>query len=156
MKKRGKTWYLYILKYEKTGNYYVGATPNLKGRMNAHRFRTSQKSLHSMPSILNRSTKGFSFFWYKIEGTESTQSNSNKIENKLTEFLKNWVEEDVVVNGGCFSNPTNSEQLQIKEKIEKDTIFPLSKDEKSFLERELPKSFNCMIDEKEIRLSFFS
>lgn len=156
MKKKDKSWYLYILKYKKTGNFYVGATDNLKSRMNKHRLRTSKKNLHAKQSILNKSVEGFYYFWYKIEGIEPTQSNSNMVENILEKYVGNWVEKGVIVRGGTNNSFTDDEENQIETIIRKDELFTLSENEKNFFEKEVPEYFSCMIAEKKIHLKLHS
>lgn len=156
MRKNDDSWYLYILKYKKTGNYYVGATDKLKSRMNKHRRRTSEKSIRAQQSVLNKSVEGFYFFWYEIEGIEPTQSNSNIIENILEKYVENWVEKGVIVKGGSNNSFTHDEKEQIKTTIRKDELFTLSENEKKFFEKEIPEYFSCRVAEKIIHLKLHS
>lgn len=84
-----KRWYLYILRYSYSGNYYVGVTPTLNSRMNIHLKRTSANNKR-LPtwSYLNKSIQGFRAYWYDCKDSGVSQSTANKLENKVTRQIE--------------------------------------------------------------------
>lgn len=62
-----ENWNLYVLRYDYSANYYVGTNQDLKRRMGEHWKRTSPKRLSSIWSSKNIPTKGFRFYWFKVE-----------------------------------------------------------------------------------------
>ena len=52
---------LYVLRYNETGNYYVGTSTNLEKRMLVHWRRESKLPIWSKK---NESKKGFKFYWF--------------------------------------------------------------------------------------------
>lgn len=98
-----KKWNLYVLRYDYSGNYYVGTTSrDFKERMLDHLRRTSCNNNLPQWSMKNESTKGFHYYWFKVaEGDISqsdadwfklaeggiSQSDAEKCEDNLAELL---------------------------------------------------------------------
>lgn len=80
-------WNLYVLRYNYSGNYYVGIAKDLNGRMEEHWKQTSSKSKLSIWSEKNKSTKGFKFYWFKILKEDVEHSEAQYCENQLAEDL---------------------------------------------------------------------
>lgn len=79
---------LYVLRYNYSGHYYVGTAENINKRMLVHWKRTS-KSKKRLPkwSRINKSTNGFIFYWFNIEGHGVSQSYADLCENHLAKLI---------------------------------------------------------------------
>lgn len=106
-------WNLYVLRYDYSGNYYVGSAPNLELRMFDHWRRTSDKGDLPVWSALNNSTEGFKYYWFNINSNDVSQSVANCSENALTmefcELIKNLSDNElntkIYMFGGCSVKP---------------------------------------------------
>lgn len=94
-----KNWNLYVLRYNYSGNYYVGTTENLERRMLVHWRRKSKEKGLPKWSSLNKSKRGFKFYWFDIDKVVVSQSCADRCENQLAKRL---VEELKKVNNGNF------------------------------------------------------
>lgn len=103
-------WYLYVLRYNYSGNYYVGITNDLKNRMLVHWRRTSTKRKLPIWSKMNKSTKGFRFYWFNINKNGVSQSEADHLENQLTKRIvekieginsNKFIKKVYVGNGNC-------------------------------------------------------
>lgn len=94
-----KNWNLYVLRYNYSGNYYVGTTPDFESRMLDHWRKTSDKTGLPQWSPQNQSTKGFKFYWFKIENEGVEQGKAEQCENRLSKLL---VEEIQIINNETF------------------------------------------------------
>lgn len=116
---RKKNWNLYVLRYNYSGNYYVGTTPNFIKRMEIHRRRRSTK--HNLPecSADNYSTKGFRFYWFLIEKRGVKQGVAEKCEyclaNELEAELRNLNPNVHVWNGTRYAEYKKSKGNAITE-----------------------------------------
>lgn len=88
---------LYVLRYNFSGNYYVGITENPKKRMLIHWRRESKSKRLPKWSSLNVSKRGFKFYWFDIDKDVVSQSCADRCENRLAKRL---VEEIKNVNDG--------------------------------------------------------
>lgn len=104
-------WYLYVLRYNYSGNYYVGITNDCGKRMLVHWRRTSTKRKLPIWSKMNKSTKGFRFYWFNINKNCVLQSEADHLENQLAEKIsekikeinnKKFIKEVHVGNGNCI------------------------------------------------------
>lgn len=75
---------LYVLRYNQTGNYYVGTTKNFPKRMLDHWRKESKSPIWSQK---NTSTKGFEFYWFNINGNGVSRSEADLCENRMAEIL---------------------------------------------------------------------
>ncbi len=75
---------LYVLRYNQTGNYYVGTTKNFPKRMLDHWRKESKSPIWSQK---NTSTKGFKFYWFNINGNGVSRSEADLCENRMAEIL---------------------------------------------------------------------
>ncbi len=89
---KNKKWSLYVLRYNYSGNYYVGIAKDLKGRMEEHWKQSSSKSELSIWSEKNKSTKGFKFYWFNIKKEDVEHSEAQHCENQLAEQLVQEIE----------------------------------------------------------------
>lgn len=80
-------WNLYVLRYNYSGNYYVGTTPDFEDRMLDHWRKTSEKKNLPIWSKKNKSKKGFKFFWFKIENEGVEQGEAEHCEWELARLL---------------------------------------------------------------------
>lgn len=78
---------LYVLRYNYSGNYYVGITSNFEKRMFVHWRRTSIKRKLPIWSKRNKSTRGFRFYWFNINKTGVSQSDADHCENCIADLL---------------------------------------------------------------------
>lgn len=104
-KAKKKDWNLYVLRYNYSGNYYVGTTIDFERRMNEHWKQTSTKSELPIWSEKNKSTKGFKFYWFKIEKEGVEQGEAEHCENYLAEQLVEEIKRlnrEVHVGNGKF------------------------------------------------------
>lgn len=84
---KNKDWYLYVLRYNSTGNYYVGTTPDLAKRMLIHWRQTSLNSDLPIWSERNKSTLGFLCYWFNFDGKGLSQGKAEKCEAALCKLL---------------------------------------------------------------------
>lgn len=82
-------WYLYVLRYNYSGNYYVGDTKDLEKRMLIHLKRTSKLP---QASWANHSTKGFKYYWFEIDGYYVSRSEADLSENAFTKEIGKVIE----------------------------------------------------------------
>lgn len=89
-----KKWNLYVLRYNYSGNYYVGTTINVERRMGEH-WRRDSKSEKRLPkwSRGNKSKKGFKFYWFYIENNGVKQGEAEHCEWELAELLLKEIKE---------------------------------------------------------------
>lgn len=80
----GKINNLYVLRYNQSGNYYVGTTKNFPKRMLDHWRKESKSPIWSQK---NTSTKGFKFYWFNINGNGVSRSEADLCENRMAEIL---------------------------------------------------------------------
>ena len=85
--KNNKKWNLYVLRYNYSGNYYVGTTPDLNNRMLIHWKRTSTNNNLPMWSKENKSINGFRYYWFKINKEGVEQGEAEHCENCLADLL---------------------------------------------------------------------
>lgn len=85
--KEKKDWKLYVLRYNYSGNYYVGTTEDFENRMLDHWRKTSEKKNLPIWSKRNKSKKGFKFFWFNIEKSGVSQSYAEHCEWKLAKMI---------------------------------------------------------------------
>lgn len=87
-KKNKENWNLYVLRYNFSGNYYVGTTEDFERRMGEH-WRRDSDSEKRLPqwSPQNQSKKGFKFYWFKIENEGVERGEAEHCENRLAELL---------------------------------------------------------------------
>lgn len=105
--KKNKKYKLYVLRYNSSGNYYVGITKSLGKRMLVHWRGTSKRRLPQWSSR-NKSKRGFKFYWFDIDKDVVSQSCADRCENQLAQQLlkkiidvnnKKFIEEIHVGNG---------------------------------------------------------
>lgn len=82
-----KNWNLYILRYNSSGNYYVGITENPEKRMLVHWRRKSKRKGLPKWSNINESKQGFKFYWFDIDKDVVSQSCADRRENQLAQRL---------------------------------------------------------------------
>lgn len=75
---------LYVLRYNETGNYYVGTATNFEKRMLVHWRRESKLPIWSKK---NESKKGFKFYWFIIGKDGVSRSKADLCENRMAEIL---------------------------------------------------------------------
>lgn len=117
-----KRWNLYILRYNSSGNYYVGITENLERRMLVHWRRESRRKGLPKWSSLNESKEGFKFYWFDIDKEIVSQSCADRCENQLAQRLleeirdvdnENLIEEIHVGNGKFVDGKENNYDVNI-------------------------------------------
>lgn len=133
----GKNWNLYVLRYNYSGNYYVGIAKDLKGRMEEHWKQTSSKSELSIWSEKNKSSMGFEFYWFKIEKEDVEHSEAQHCENQMAEELVREIKKLKEANHEMFSeggHVGNGEYVDRKYCVTKiDVGVPIDKKIKEFL-----------------------
>ena len=82
-----KQWNLYVLRYNYSGNYYVGTTPDFENRMLIHLRRTSTNNNLPMWSKENKSINGFKYYWFKINKEGVEQGEAEHCEDYLADLL---------------------------------------------------------------------
>lgn len=115
-----ENWNLYVLRYDYSANYYVGTNQDLKRRMGEHWKRTSPKRLSSIWSSKNIPTKGFRFYWFKVEKEGVEQGVAEKCEyclaNELVAKIKPLNVKARVGNGLCVDGKiTRLRKVKVKE-----------------------------------------
>lgn len=99
---------LYVLRYKYSGHYYVGTAEDFGKRMLVHWRRTSTKRKLPIWSKMNKSTKGFRFYWFNVNKNGVSQSEADHWENQLAKKIvekiydinkKNFIKEVHVGNG---------------------------------------------------------
>lgn len=88
-----KNWNLYVLRYNYSGNYYVGTTTDHASRMEEHWKQTSSKSDIPIWSEKNKSNKGFKFYWLIIEKDGVEQGEAEHCEYALAKHLVQTINE---------------------------------------------------------------
>lgn len=135
---------LYVLRYNQSGNYYVGTTKNFEKRMLDH-WRKKSKSPEWSKS--NTSTNGFKFYWFNINGNGVSRSEADHCENRMAEILfeiirkknnEKFVKEIHVGNGSHYDvnipvkkykyNGDNKDESPFND-IDKEIMEYLKKDE---------------------------
>jgi hypothetical protein len=86
-------WNLYVLRYNYSGNYYVGTAIDFEDRMLDH-WRRNSDSVNRLPnwSKRNESIKGFKFFWFNIKECGVSRGYAERCENRLAELLAEEIE----------------------------------------------------------------
>lgn len=111
-----------MLRYNSSGNCYVGITKNLKKRMLVHWRRDSKGKRLPKWSSRNDSKKGFKFYWFDIDKDVVSQSCADHCENQLAyrlfEKIKNvnnekFMEEIHVGNGKFVDCKGNNYNVKI-------------------------------------------
>lgn len=100
-----RNWNLYVLRYNYSGNYYVGTTSDFENRMLIHWRRTSINNNLPMWSKGNKSINGFKYYWFKISKEGVDQGEAERCENKLAALLVEEIEKlnkEVHVGNGKF------------------------------------------------------
>ncbi|MCM1101885.1 MAG: hypothetical protein NC079_09445 [Clostridium sp.] len=92
-KEENNKFKLYVLRYNHSGNYYVGINENLEKRMLVHWRRESYKKGVPNWSIDNKSQKGFKFYWFDIEKDAVSQSCADCCEDQLAEWFAQKIKE---------------------------------------------------------------
>ncbi|MDT2830916.1 GIY-YIG nuclease family protein [Vagococcus carniphilus] len=118
-------WYVYVLRYNYSGNYYVGATPSLEKRMKKHLSTSRNKRIVPGWSQDNKSFRGFDYYWFEVEGASITQSISNKKENDLSFVLRDYlkkIDSDKHVIGGCLTQG-NYPKIKVTDGDSKETLI---------------------------------
>lgn len=85
-------WNLYVLRYNYSGNYYVGTTIDFEDRMLDHWRKFSDKNELPKWSPENQSTKGFKFYWFYIENKGIKQGEAEHCEWELARLLVDEIE----------------------------------------------------------------
>lgn len=112
-----KEWNLYVLRYNYSGNYYVGTTIDFERRMKEHWRQTSTKSELPIWSEKNKSTKGFKFYWFKIEKEGVEQGEAEHCENYLADLLVEEIKglnKEVHVGNGKFVDTEDTRVIEIE------------------------------------------
>lgn len=116
-------WNLYVLRYNYSGNYYVGTTINFESRMLDHWRKTSIEGELPIWSSKNKSTKGFEFYWLYIGedgvGQDEAEHCENRLANLLIEKIKDinnneFIMEVHVGNGKFVDNKEDNFDVEIK------------------------------------------
>lgn len=97
---------LYVLRYNETGNYYVGTATDLEKRMLVHWKRESKLPIWSQK---NSSKKGFIFYWFNIGKDGVSRSKADFCENRMAEILVEIIKKinlekfvkEIHVGNGC-------------------------------------------------------
>ncbi|MDE5909994.1 MAG: GIY-YIG nuclease family protein [Lachnospiraceae bacterium] len=116
--KNKENWNLYVLRYNYSGNYYVGTTIDFERRMKEHWRQTSSKSELPIWSEENKSTKGFKFYWFKIENEGIKQGEAEHCENCLAKLLVDEIKKlnkEIHVGNGKFVDTEEKEDTYITE-----------------------------------------
>lgn len=92
-KEENNKFKLYVLRYNHSGNYYVGINENLEKRMLVHWRRKSKKKGVPNWSIDNKSQKGFKFYRFDIEGDAVSQSHADRCEDQLAKWFAQKIKE---------------------------------------------------------------
>lgn len=117
MSSEKSNWNLYVLRYNYSGNYYVGTTIDFERRMKEHWRQTSSKSELPIWSEKNKSTKGFKFYWFKINREGVKQGEAEHCENRLAELLVEEIEKlnkEVHVGNGQFVDAEHTRIIEIE------------------------------------------
>lgn len=85
-------WNLYVLRYNYSGNYYVGTAMDFEDRMLDHWRKTSDKNGLPKWSPENQSTKGFKFYWFYIEKEGVERGEAEHCEWKLARLIVDEIE----------------------------------------------------------------
>lgn len=103
-KENKKKWNLYVLRYNYSGNYYVGTTEDFDRRMLVHLRKTSDKKELPIWSEKNKSTKGFKYYWFKINKSGVEQGEAEHCENQLASNLVKIVNSGKLSKGSHIGN----------------------------------------------------
>lgn len=125
-----KKFNLYVLRYNDSGNYYVGITSDFERRMLNHWRQTSIKSELPQWSQRNDSTKGFKFYWFHINNDGVVQSDADHCENSLAERLVQEIKrtnKEVQVGNGKFVDTEETDITTIEVKNNKNSINDMDK-----------------------------
>lgn len=121
---KNKKWNLYVLRYNYSGNYYVGTTPDFENRMLIHWRRTSINNNLPMWSKENKSINGFKYYWFKINKEGVEQGEAEHCENYLAGLLVEEIKKlnkEVHVGNGKFVDTEEIKVIEIEIKdIEND------------------------------------
>lgn len=144
---------LYVLRYNQSGNYYVGTAKNFEKRMLDH-WRKSSKS--PTWSRSNTSTNGFIFYWFNINGNGVSRSEADHCENRMAEILfeiirkknnEKFVKEIHVGNGSHYD--LNIPVKEYKYNGKNKNKIPLNDIDKEIMEY-LKKTDNLEVGKKKI------
>lgn len=117
MNNNKKNWNLYVLRYNYSGNYYVGTTPDLVNRMLIHWKRTSTKNNLPKWSKENKSINGFKYYWFKINNENVDQGEAEHCENDLADLLVEEIKKlnkEVRVGNGKFVDTEEIKWVEIE------------------------------------------
>ena len=136
--KKNKKWNLYVLRYNYSGNYYVGTTIDFERRMKEHWRRTSTNSNLPIWSKKNKSTKGFKYYWFKIgkEGVE--QGEAEHFENVLAERLVDKIKKlnkEVYVGHGKFVDTEETSITEIEVNCSENNLNDIDKEIMNYLKK---------------------
>lgn len=134
--KKNKKWNLYVLRYNYSGNYYVGTTIDFERRMKEHWKRTSTNSNLPIWSEKNKSTKGFKYYWFKIEKEGVEQGEAEHCENYLAEQLLEEIKKlnkEVHVGNGKFVDSEDTPITEIMVKYSENNLSDTDKGIMNFL-----------------------
>lgn len=130
-----KKWGLYVLRYNYSGNYYVGDTDNLEKRMLIHLKQTSKLP---KASWANHSTMGFKSYWFTIDNNNVSQSEAGLLENAFTREIDKMIEKiegherdrEIYASGGDLAknpypkiNPVEKDSLENDERHKKIDMY---------------------------------
>lgn len=145
---KDKKFNLYVLRYNYSGNYYVGITIDFEERMLNHWRQTSIKSELPKWSEKNKSTKGFKFYWFDIDKGGVSQSHADHCENYLAEQLVNEIEKlnkEVHVGNGKFVDAEDTCGVEIEVNDIKNNLIDIDKEVTDCLKN--LKSLNTKVGE---------
>ena len=112
-----KKWNLYVLRYNYSGNYYVGTTPDFENRMLTHWRRTSTNNNLPMWSKENKSINGFKYYWFKINKEGVEQGKAEHCENCLADLLVEEIKKlnkEIHVGNGKRIDTENTYVIEIE------------------------------------------
>lgn len=134
--------HLYVLRYNYSGNYYVGSTTgDLNKRMKRHFQENCNKNTPCW-SCKNKSSKGFEYYWYDVHDRDESHKNEDYATNKLQsigdccenvftdEFMKeiekitaNKLDRKIFMYGGYLVKPPYPEVKSLKKEALEDEIY---------------------------------
>ena len=137
-KEKSKEWNLYVLRYNYSGNYYVGTTIDFERRMQEHWRRTSTKSNLPIWSEKNKSTKGFKYYWFKMEKEGIEQGEAEHCERYLVERLLEEIErlnKEAHVGHGKFVDTEETSVSEIEVNYIENNLNDTDKEIMDFLKK---------------------
>lgn len=133
-----RNWNLYVLRYNYSGNYYVGTTPDFKNRMLIHWRRTSINNNLPMWSKGNKSINGFKYYWFKISKEGVAQGEAEHCENHLAALLVEEIKKlnkEVHVGNGKFVDTEEIKWTEIEIKGIENNFNEIDKEITDFLKQ---------------------